>query len=116
MKKLPIKNEILKKITIFGNGKGGELTVETTERTFFLALADHTIDINTDKGLSSQVSAYDDRDLTIIYTPTEELRISNFELNDIDDEESWQETIKSFSNKEREISGYCWQVIKIDLE
>ena len=66
-------------------------------------------------GLSSQISAYDDSNLTITYTPTEELKISNFELNDIDDEESWKNTIESFHNKEKEISGYCWQEIKIDL-
>jgi len=47
--------------------------------------------------------------------PMEELKISNFELNDIDDEESWQEMIDSFHNKKREVSGYCWQEIKIDL-
>ena len=116
MKRLPIENEILKKITIFGNGKDGEITIETTERTFLLTLSDHTINININRGLSSQISAYDDRDLTIIYTPTEELKISNFELNDIDDDESWQETIESFHNNKKEISGYCWQKINIDLE
>jgi hypothetical protein len=115
LKKLPIENEILKQITIFGNAKDGELTIETTERTFLLALADHTIHINTDKGLSSQISAYDDSNLTITYTPTEELKISSFELNDIDNEESWNDTIESFHNKAKEISGYCWQEIKIDL-
>ena len=116
-KKIPVDNNLLKEMSLSGNGKDSEFTLKTQdeEMEIYFTMRDPRLVVDIQGNMITESFNYGDIDLGVRYVPQEEIVIVSMEIDFPGDEEDWAKSLNRLNSGQSEFLGWMIDRAKIVL-